>query len=210
MERKVVIGIAVAALLIAAPLAYLVLSNDDDNDDDTEKWVVGYYLEYTEVVFEVVVVDDNSSATPWLVSFKERWEVTEVSGDDATFHHQMWTYDPAANSTLIRYSSENLTMSSKEPFEPLHSWVVGHAIEGDEQYSGDDLWGRLLLKIYSVEGPTDEGWGFSDGTLVMHWTSERIPGDSPGNYTEARSDARLTDTNLPWLLNDDEDAFEGP
>ena len=101
-------------------------------------------------------------------------------------------------------------MSSERPFEPLHSWVVDHADEVDEQYFSDDLWGTLLLKVYTTQGPASEGWGFSDGTLIMHWTSERVPGDSPGNYTEARSDTCLTDTNLPWLLNDiDEETLEG-
>ncbi|MHC1680327.1 MAG: hypothetical protein AB9860_03640 [Methanomassiliicoccales archaeon] len=209
MQRKVIVGIAVAVMLIAAPLAYIFLSNYDDNDNDTEEWKTGYYLEYTEVTFEVVVIDGNSTVTPWMVSFKERWEVTEVNGDHATFHHQTWTYDPAANSTLIRYSSENLTLSSEGPFEPLHSWVADHADEGEEQFISDDSCGRFFVKTYAVQGPASEGWGFSHGIMISHWTSERFPGDSEENYTEARSDAHLTGTNLPWLLNDDENAYEG-
>ena len=72
MERKVIVGIAVAVMLVTAPLAYLVLTNDEENDDDTEKWLVGHYLEYTEVVFEV----GSSMATHqhMVVSFR-RWGV---------------------------------------------------------------------------------------------------------------------------------------
>lgn len=207
VERKVIIGIAVAALLIMTPLSYLVLNND--GGDETERWAVGYYLEYTETVYDVVVVDWNSTFTPWIVSFRERWEVTEVNGDDATFHHQMWTYDPIPNGTLIRYSSENLTLPSERPFEPLHMWVVDHVNVSSEAYVLGQAWGNVLSRTYAVQEPIFEEWAFAHGTLILHWTSERIPGDSAGNYTEVKRVTWLTDTNLPWLLNDIDEANEG-
>lgn len=203
MERKVIIGIAVAVLLVAAPLTYFVLTDDDE----AEEWKNGYYLEYTETTLHVVAEDANSTDRPEVITFRERWVVTEVKNGGAVFHHQEWTYDQV-NETLVRYTSENITLPSVRPFEPLHSWVKGHFNPDRESFAIDLPWGSVFTDTYRISSPEEE-WAFSHGILMMHWISVSHVGEGIYQYTTVYKINKLTDTNLPWLLNDIENAYEG-